>query len=254
MAPGIRIEHGRPETIIRAAVEAGEARAAATIAQQAQAESDRLEAQQQEFEYRKTLRQQDMVIDLQMNERSKMWEIEKMELRSRLDFEREEKKRQQVLDQYEASVKYINDSDLFDERTKERLLFSAKLKASKADIPGLSRILFPEVYERAPTPKQVSPTQRISAMRALREEEYREPTLAQRAFAAVLPKAIYDPYLTPEIQAEKQILQNIISGQYAAPTGTISSGLPIVKNDADFDALPSGTQFVGPDGIKRTKP
>ena len=89
-----------------------------------------------------------MAIDLQMQERSKLWEIDKMELRSRLDFERDEKKRQQVLDQYEASIKYINDSDLFDEQQKERLVFSAKLRASKVDIPGLSRILFPEAYQK----------------------------------------------------------------------------------------------------------
>lgn len=40
------------------------------------------------------------------------------------------------------------------------------------------------------------------------------------------------------------------AGAAAAPAG----GPPKVTNDAEFDALPSGTEFIGPDGKKRRKP
>lgn len=227
----IRVEHGRPETLIAAAQRAGEAQAAL----RAQEQAERLQTQQMEFDYRTALRQQDIVIDLQMQERSKMWEIEKMEISSRTDFAREEQKRQRVLDELDAATKYINDSDLFDEGQKERLLFTAKLKASKADIPGLSKILFPT----EPTQRQVSPTQKISAMKRLREEEYQEPTPWEKIVPQFLGGRPSE--LSPEIQAEKQILQSIISGQYAAPTGTITTGIPLAENipstAAEFESI-----------------
>lgn len=96
----IRVEHGRPETLIAAAKRAGEAQAAL----RAQEKAEKLQAQQMEFDYRTALRQQDVAIDLQMQERAKMWEIEKMELRSRMDFEREEKRRQRKLDEKQARL------------------------------------------------------------------------------------------------------------------------------------------------------
>lgn len=39
----------------------------------------------------------------------------------------------------------------------------------------------------------------------------------------------------------------------AAPAAPPAS-MPVVKNDADYDALPSGTQFIAPDGSTRRKP
>jgi len=96
----IRVEHGKPSTLIAAAKRAGEAQAAL----RAQEQAEKLQAQQMEFDYRTALRQQDMAIDLQMQERAKQWEIEKMELRSRMDFEREEKRRRQKLDEKQARL------------------------------------------------------------------------------------------------------------------------------------------------------
>jgi len=39
--------------------------------------------------------------------------------------------------------------------------------------------------------------------------------------------------------------------QFQQPT---QQQLPTVTNDADYDALPSGVEFIGPDGAKRRKP
>ncbi len=93
----IRVEHGKPSTIIAAAKRAGEAQAAL----RAQEQAERLQEKQMELDYRNTLRQQDIAIDLQMQERAKMWEIEKMQLRSQVDFQREEQLRQRKLDSYD---------------------------------------------------------------------------------------------------------------------------------------------------------
>lgn len=93
----IRVEHGKPETLIAAAKRAGEAQAAI----RAQEQAERLQTQQMEFDYRTSLKQQDMAIDLQMNERAKLWEIDKMQLRSQMDFQREEQQRQRKLDGYD---------------------------------------------------------------------------------------------------------------------------------------------------------
>ena len=98
---GITVKHGKPSTIISAAKRAGKAKAAQRASEQAMAAAARLREKQQDMEYRMTLRQQDIAIDLQMQERAKQWEIQKMELRSQIDFQREEKQRQRKLDSYD---------------------------------------------------------------------------------------------------------------------------------------------------------
>lgn len=241
---GIRIEYGRPETLLTAAQMVGEERAA----QQQLEVSERRQAQQREFEYRTAIRQQDMAIDLQMQERAKLWEIDKMELRSRLDFEREEKKRQRVLDEYDAAIKYINDSDLFDEQQKEGLIFKAGMKLLNQNITGADKIIFPT----EPTQRQVTPTQRVSAMKKLREEEaFQEPTRWQKFVPEILGGRPSE--LSPEILAEKELLESIAAGQYEPPAGTISPDLPKPTTQAEYDSIPRGSQYMDSKGNVRTK-
>jgi hypothetical protein len=45
---------------------------------------------------------------------------------------------------------------------------------------------------------------------------------------------------------------NLVAFSAFADPGTFAAAAS-VKNDADFDALPSGTEFVGPDGQLRRK-
>ena len=54
-----------------------------------------------EIDYKTNLKQQDMALDLEMQQRSRMWEVDKMELRSQIDFQREEQLRQRKLDSYD---------------------------------------------------------------------------------------------------------------------------------------------------------
>lgn len=241
----IRIEHGRPVTLLTAAQIAGEERAA----RQQLERTERMQAQQREFEYRTAIRQQDMTVDLQMQKRAKLWEMEKMELRSRLDFQREEQKRQRKIDDAENATRQIEKEIQAgnidkDDLQVQNLLLYYKIQALTPDrAPPVSLIKPP--MERAE--KVVSPTQRISAMRALREEEYQEPTWLERA----LPWG-KEP-LTPEIEAERDILKGVVRGEYTPPTGTISLGLPEPKTQAEYNAIPSGSQYIDSKGNIRTK-
>lgn len=119
----IRIEHGRPETLLTAAQIAGQERAA----RQQLEIVERQAAQQREFEYRTAIRQQDMAIDLQMQERAKLWEIQKMELRSQVDFQREEQQRQRKLDSVDSALAQI-DKEVLAGRMTEQEAYPIKLK------------------------------------------------------------------------------------------------------------------------------
>ena len=112
----IRVEHGKPSTQLTAAQMTGEAR-----------KQEEIQKMQMEFVYRQTLRQQDMAIDLQMQERAKLWEIDKMQLRSQLDFQREEQARQRKLDSADNALQQIN-KEVLSGRMTEQEAYPLKLK------------------------------------------------------------------------------------------------------------------------------
>ena len=85
----------------------------------------------------------------------------------------------------------------------------------------------------------------------INEQEYKrllkivpEPTLSPDAFKARLNSFRDD--LDNVIDTKKEILE----GTGNRPV----SGVPKISGDADFDKLPSGTIFIGPDGKRRIKP
>ena len=113
-----------------AAISAAEKKRARELEQRAirqQEQQARKEEIQADFKYKAAIRQQDMAIDLQMNERAKMWEIEKMELRSRMDFQREEQKRQRELDRIDSAIQQI-DKEVMAGRITEQEAYPIKQK------------------------------------------------------------------------------------------------------------------------------
>ena len=121
---GIKIRHGRPETMLTAAQLVGEAR-----------KQEEVQKMQMEFDYRQTLRQQDMVIDLQMQERAKQWEIDKMQLRSQIDFQREEQQRQRKLDSIDSAIQQIDKEVLAGRITEQEAYpIKQKLEISKTGV------------------------------------------------------------------------------------------------------------------------
>ena len=120
----VRIEHGRPATMLTAAALAGQAR-----------KQEKLEIMQLDFDYKKSLREQDMAIDLEMDARSRLWEIEKMEISSRVDFQREEQQRQRKLDSIDSAIQQIDKEVLAGRITeKEAYPIKQKLEISKAGV------------------------------------------------------------------------------------------------------------------------
>lgn len=67
-------------------------------------------------------------MQIEREKRAQIWDLEKMELRSRLDFEREERQRQQKLDEYEQGVKFINERADRTDEWKQEALYSLQMK------------------------------------------------------------------------------------------------------------------------------
>jgi len=121
---GIKIKHGRPETMLTAAALAGQAR-----------KQEELQKMQMEFDYRQSLRQQDMAIDLQMQERAKQWEIDKMQLRSQIDFQRKEQLRQRKMDSIDSAIQQIDKEVLAGRITEQEAYpIKQKLELSKTGV------------------------------------------------------------------------------------------------------------------------
>ncbi len=70
--------------------------------------------------------------------------------------------------------------------------------------------------------------------------------------AESLNKAVL--YRKPERDTIEERFE-LLRTPFEAPTNaTVFQTEPTISNDAEFDALPSGTVFIDPDGIRRTKP
>lgn len=115
--PGLAGLYGRAAVISKQEAEA----------RRIQEQQARKEEQQAEFEYRTALRQQDMAIDLEMNQRAKLWEIEKAEIASRADFMRKEQVRQRKLDSADNAIQQI-DKEVLAGRMTEQEAYPLKLK------------------------------------------------------------------------------------------------------------------------------
>jgi len=109
---------------------AGQGAYVESLAKQAASAAGARIRQQQEFALQ--LKQLDQQLELDRFARQKSWETEKMELASRLDFERSEKKRLAELDEVDARIKAVVDAvdqGLIDVDEADREKTKIKLKA-----------------------------------------------------------------------------------------------------------------------------
>jgi len=244
----------------------GEERAA----QQQLERTERLQAQQREFEYRAAIRQQDMSIDLQMQERSKLWEIEKMQLRSQIDFQREEQLRQRKLDSIDSALQQI-DKEVLAGRITEQEAYPIKLKyqMNKMGVDTPTPLLPPgeegdrygvqpywmkgrEAPEGTPERQlyEAKMAEGISGERRGTVPYYLDPT-----FVGNYPEAARQAQEARGIFLSDEEFSDLTRGaepMEAIPTGRAE--MPTVTTDAEYDALPSGTVFIDPDGNRRRKP
>lgn len=171
-------------------------------------------------------------MDLEEEKRSRTWELEKMELRSRIDFEKEERKRIQNEEEYEAGVRIINESNMPD-LEKEKQLFRLRMK-KEADMA----VSIPKETE-----KRISEADLARATKFL--GEYEEPKW-------------YQPLMKEPTEAEKAMKTHY--EQLLGKAGITSqvpyypaAALPTPKTKAEYDALPPGTKYIHPQLGERVK-
>jgi hypothetical protein len=243
----IKIRHGEVADIAKLATLAGK-----SIAAQREIEYARAMAQQlQRMEHEKEMVKFRAQLDLESEKRAHQWEFEKAEIRSRTDFAREEAKRMRRLDDADNAIRQIDrevEAGRITNEQADTLKFYQEIK--KYGVAPPVSLIKPPTPEK---PRYVTPSQQMAAYKQLQTEELREPTWLERW----LPGG-KEP-LTEEEQLYRQMFEKTAKGiplgtTPSIPTGTISQVLPIVRNDADFDALPSGAEFIEPQGNKRRKP
>lgn len=224
----IRVEHGRIADVGRLATLAGQ-----SIAAQKEIEYSRAMARQlQQMEHEKEMTVFRAQLDLQASMRSQQWELEKMEIRSRVDFEREERERVRNLDSIDNALRQIDkevESGRYDENSEriQNLRFYYKMKR-QGTAPPVSLIQPP----REERERYISPAQRMAAYKQLQTEELREPTWLER----LLPGGKGE--LTEEELFYREMFEKTARGE---PAGTITSP---ITTDTDIEPT-SETEFYG---------
>lgn len=248
--------------VAKAGYAAGRAKASQAVAERVErkrAKQTALDAQREERRYREALRQQDFVIDLQMQERAKVWEIEKMELRSRMDFQREEGERQQRLSGIDNKLTQLR-------KEKESGRFSADETAyNNAVSYWESQKSFIETGVKPPTEGRqfgVQPywMQYLSPeYEGSREQQMAEGILESKASG--IRTGTVPWYLDPkniQTAAGRQAQESkgifLTDEEIDAFISSPQAEVPTISSDEEYDVLPSGSEFIGPDGIKRRKP
>jgi hypothetical protein len=267
---GIKIKHGEPSTLLTAAQLAGQAR-----------KQEKIQQMQMEFDYRQSLRQQDMQIDLQMQERAKQWEIDKMQLRSQIDFQREEQVRQRKLDSYDNIDSQL-DKEVQSGRMTEKEAEPYKLKNDLArqgmniSISEITRQGDEDRYGVDPywmkgkDAAPGSPERQLYEAEMKRKVEGRAGTIPYHLspeFLRTLPPSTAQDMLADKgifFDSNEQFESWLVNLEGATPTGLplgnkqldigTRAEIPTISSDAEYDALPSGTEFIDQSGRRWRKP
>ena len=250
-------------------------------AQRKEEQRIRKEEIQMQQQYQQNVKMLDAQLDLEMYERSKRWEIDKMELRSQMDFQREEQQRQRKLDSADNAIQQI-DKEVLAGRMTEQEAYPLKLKyeMNKMGVDAPTSLLptgdEEERYGVRPywmrgreapegTPErqlyEAKMAEQISGERRGVIPYYLDPT-----FIGTYPEAARQAQEARGIFLSDEEFENIKSGTTeqlplagkeldvgVRAEGAVS-GLPTVTSDAEYDALPSGTEFVDQSGKRWRKP
>lgn len=104
-----------------------------------------------------------------------------------------------------------------------------EVAGSVNEIPAVRKKIFDRAMDAAKTRLQFN----VQKSRSIRDGSYYQPGGQPGIITPTAPVAPSAP---------------------SAPAAAASPQAPQIKNDADYDALPSGTRFVSPDGKTRIKP
>ena len=232
----------------------GQAKAEQEAAQKAFAANERRAAQIADQQYRDAVRQQDIVLDLEMRERAKRWEIDKLEIRSRMDFEQEEKERGRKIESANNALAQI-DKEVSAGRMSEDEAYPLRLKYTLekqgADAP--TSLVKPggreDEYGMKPYWMQGEQAPEGSPMRQLYETKLQQGISGERGGS--IPWELQSENINdPRAKALREN-KGIYLEDYQQDT---NASIPTVTTDAEFDALKSGQQFYDPQGNLRIKP
>lgn len=275
---GIKIKHGRPETMLTAAALAGQAR-----------KQEEIQKIQMEFDYRQSLRQQDMMIDLQMQERAKLWEIDKMQLRSQMDFQREEQQRQRKMDSIDSAIQQIDKEVLAGRITEQEAYpIKQKLELSKTGVsvpvsafPGdeEDRYGVRPYWMRGREAPEGTPERRLYEAKMAEgisgERMGTRPYYFDPSFLSTYPEAARQAQEARGIFLSDEEFNAMARGETTElPLGDKALDVGVradqpelnfmdygkeaevvtVSSDAEYDALPSGTEFIDQGGRRWRKP
>lgn len=163
--------------------------------------------------------------------RAKQWDIEKMEMRSRLDFEQEEKGRQKRIDSEDAKILALDRAEETGTHSKEALApYRAQAEMNKEIAKAGGTRTAPLIRPDKPV-RPPSATRQVGEMEALFElQGYTQQDVIE---------AGGDPAGFPGIGGEG--FEQPLS-EYTSPT-----------SQAEYDAIPSGTDYIDSKGNIRTK-
>ena len=248
---------------------AGQAAGQARIKETQAAQALQMQQFREQLAHGDAVRKMNLHWDLEKESRARAWEIEKMEIASRIDNELENKNYIKKMSQWQAGDEYID--SIADKHPPEQVTMMRFTldKQFAGDIPKAAARLGVGLYEQEKgkaeakllekQQKEEKPPSRTDITTAVKFlGEYNEKKNKSSKFWHPLA-----PEPTPEEDEAAEYFKDMLNkvgintpqlqAGYSSPN-TISTGLPTVNNDADFDALGSGQEFIDPDGIRRRKP
>lgn len=179
----------------------GQAKAEKEAADNAFAANERRAAQIADQQYRDAVREQDIILDLEMRERAKRWEIDKMEISSRMDFERKEKERGRKIDAADNALAQI-DKEVSAGRMSDEEAYPLRLKYTleKEGVDAPTSLVKPggrgDEYGVKPWYMQGEQAPEGSPMRQLYETKLQQSIAGERGGSVpwdLMPKNIDDP-------------------------------------------------------------
>lgn len=188
-------------------------------------------------QFRMDMAQFDAELRLESSKRSKMWEVEKMEMRSRLDFQEEEQTRMRKKQETDVKLEKL------DEEFEKGMLTGEEYKRIKAKI---------EYGVTLPSQRIDPMKQMIANMMQQGGEATPEPE--KKGWSERLRDWSYNRESNPP---EERVVDSPISRFAGGTVGMMQGGhLSVPKKvttEEQRNALPKGTVYIGPDGVRRVK-
>lgn len=205
---GIDVQHGNIEDVLALAAQVGES----AREERAIERAERVGMQIRDIQAREELAQFNAQIDmekmkfnsmmsLEAQKRAQMFDLEKLEVADRMDFERDERERNRKEDEYQSTIRYLEERDDLSADQKKAYGFKAFMKKQGVNVSESH--LLPEQKD----PKAPTVSNQISAMRELQKDIYKEPGFTTR----IRPKWLGGRKgLSPEIQQHKDFLEGVV--------------------------------------------